>query len=693
MDTSRQPDTPAARGATDMRTPRIFVSHSHHDEAFALRLAADFERAGAYVWIDKHDIKQGDFLKRISEGLAQCDWLVLVETTDSLTSEAVEMEVNAALMRVLYHQMRGVLRCIAAPRDAAIVPALWGPLQYYDATVDYAAAVRETLAAIRDGDARWAARHPASATPIAPVASPSAAPTSPAAGLIARIVTAYTENDWHAVIDRSDLLRSDRLELMTVEVWRMRGRALLELARPAEASAALKAAYDLDTYDLPTVRAYARAERAQGHDAEAEPLYKRAMALADDNETRLDILREYVPTLQALGRWDDALSRTDEALKLRPDDPSWQRQRLTALTHLNRVADAQALAQQIATRPDGSATDWLAFAQAIRAAHPSPADEASDANTRAQITRALDAADRLATRTVTGAPGQPAADPTLAAAIANARRTLLPPPAPPIPADRFPARLASLGFVARKLNGVEVIVPPLSDIPAGPFLMGSNSQEDNAAKPQHTVTLAAYQIARYPVTVAEYACAVRAGAVSEPTQGSWRPITWQEQLKRLDHPIVCVSWNDAIAYVAWLAKTTGQPWRLPTEAEWEKAARGTDGRVYPWGNGWDKTRANTSDGGPGATTPVGTYPSGASPYGAQDMAGNVWEWTNTLYKPYPYSATDGREDRYSTGNRILRGGSWDDGPQVARAVYRYVNGPVVVVGGDGFRVVVSALAH
>src|SRR5262249_37019470 len=103
----------------------------------------------------------------------------------------------------------------------------------------------------------------------------------------------------------------------------------------------------------------------------------------------------------------------------------------------------------------------------------------------------------------------------------------------------------------------------------------------------------AYQIARFPVTVAEYACAIRAKAVREPPKRSSHTIEWRTQLQRLDHPVVNVSWHNAIAYAAWLAKVTGQPWRLPTEAEWEKAARGTDGRIYPWGDLWDQTRANT----------------------------------------------------------------------------------------------------
>jgi len=143
-----------------------------------------------------------------------------------------------------------------------------------------------------------------------------------------------------------------------------------------------------------------------------------------------------------------------------------------------------------------------------------------------------------------------------------------------------------------------------------------------------------------------------------------------------------------VAYATWLAQVTGELWRLPTEAEWERAARGTDGRIYPWGNKWDLAGANTVEGKRGGTTPVGSYPSGASPSGALDMAGNVWEWTSSQYRPYPYNAGDGRERAESTGNRVPRGGAWDVIARFASTAFRTNNSgfvPELVRSNLGFR--------
>ena len=170
----------------------------------------------------------------------------------------------------------------------------------------------------------------------------------------------------------------------------------------------------------------------------------------------------------------------------------------------------------------------------------------------------------------------------------------LPPLGPaPVPANSAPAHhltpmpLYTLGFRGHTVNGVECILPPLCPVPSGVFTMGSDKSRDKAAAddeaPQYPVEVDSFAIGQHPVTVAEYICAVRARAVREPQ--TWRfyhlKVDWATQQAHPDHPVVCVSWKDALAYCAWLAKTTGQSCRLPSEAEWEKAARGTDDASIP----------------------------------------------------------------------------------------------------------------
>jgi hypothetical protein len=215
-------------------------------------------------------------------------------------------------------------------------------------------------------------------------------------------------------------------------------------------------------------------------------------------------------------------------------------------------------------------------------------------------------------------------------------------------------------------------------VPAGEFQMGSDNGEDDE-KPVHTVYLDEYQIGEYEVTNRQYAQCVKAGICSSPANKRYTAQDYER------HPVTDVSWYDANDYCDWVGG------RLPTEAEWEKAARGTDGRTYPWGEGIDCTLANYSgkDNGNdfcvGDTTPVGSYESGKSPYGAYDMAGNVWEWTSSLYMGYPYDVSDGREELSSSDLRVLRGGSWDGNDNYVRSANRGGNGPSLTVIYVGFR--------
>ena len=203
-------------------------------------------------------------------------------------------------------------------------------------------------------------------------------------------------------------------------------------------------------------------------------------------------------------------------------------------------------------------------------------------------------------------------------------------------------------------------------IPAGPFLMGSESDGNipSYEQPQHEVDLPAFYLCKYPVTNAQYAAFIKATKYPKPEKVGWFGL--KPPAQKMDHPVVGVSWNDALAYCKWLSEQTGRPYRLPTEAEWEKAARGEEGRIYPWGNEWEEGRCNNDNGG---TTAVTAYPNGASPYGCLDMIGNASEWTSTLWNDhvsdstylYPYRAQDGRENLQAEGvaYRIFRGGSYE----------------------------------
>lgn len=235
-------------------------------------------------------------------------------------------------------------------------------------------------------------------------------------------------------------------------------------------------------------------------------------------------------------------------------------------------------------------------------------------------------------------------------------------------------------------------------VPPGDFLMGSNDTNTDAnmsEKPQHTVCVSGFWIMRVPVTNAQYKAAVEARACTPPDNNRW------ENPQFAKHPVTDITWYQARDYARWVGG------RLPTEAEWEKAARGTDGRIYPWGNNEPKpTLLNYYGSGLGIWTDVGSCPEGASPYGCLDMAGNVWEWTSSLYEAYPYKSTLGnvseetnnlREDYYENESiredpdlprrRVERGGAFDCKLESVRCAFRSYNTPRHKGRRLGFRVV------
>ena len=428
---------------------RVFVSHHHspEEEVFTARLVDDLKAGGADVWVDDEGINSEDFVRKISEGLAGRQWLVLVLTPASANSPWVQREVNAALNEVTARRMLGVVPLVMTPTPEQDLLALWRPLHRYDAS-------RLGYEAARDG------------------------------------------------------------------------------------------------------------------------------------------------LLGAFG--------------LRPPTPA-------------------------APTP------------------PSP-------------------------------PPQPTPAPTSAVPNPVPRATNFPAPV-------VPEKLARLGYTGVNVTGTPAYIPPLVTIPAGAFLMGSDQTRDPQAAPSefplHWVEVGEFRIAKFPVTVAEYHLAVRAGSVYVWSYNTPKSLSdyWFQNFPF--HPVGGVTWDDAMRYIEWLRRVTGQPgWRLPTEAEWEKAARwdpvGRTSRIYPWGDHFESRRCNSKEQGNNTTTQVDTFrqrlffPGGVSAFGVEDMAGNVWEWTSSWYKPYPYDHDDGREtsplpasghpDTKET--KVLRGGSYQTQARSVRAAGR-----------------------
>ncbi len=274
--------------------------------------------------------------------------------------------------------------------------------------------------------------------------------------------------------------------------------------------------------------------------------------------------------------------------------------------------------------------------------------------------------------------------------------------------------LKDLPFIwKRYLEGQELYPPRLLFegreylyIPAGQFKMGTepkkadelcaqfNDRDVSRGKldpelPQHLVDVEDFYIARYPVTNADYKKFVdeRGHPLNIQDDDLSRPYNWNLQTSKYqpgqeDYPVVMVSWHDARKYCEWLGA------RLPTEAEWEKAARGTDGREWPWGE-WNAENCNC--GLPSVSlAPVGKFsPRGDSPYGVSDMSGNVWDWCSSILRDYPYRADDGREDPDASGARVIRGGAAGPSSLKARCAFRQGNDPNDYGFSISFRVVLT----
>ena len=241
------------------------------------------------------------------------------------------------------------------------------------------------------------------------------------------------------------------------------------------------------------------------------------------------------------------------------------------------------------------------------------------------------------------------------------------------------------GGVDPVVNGTATVseIGSTVSIPEGTFVMGDDNGNADE-RPQHVVSLSAYEIDRFEITVQQYRDFVKSTQFQTGAEKEGKPITrtWQTDNipERWDHPVRFVSWWDADAY----CRSRGK--RLPTEAEWEYAARGSDLRKYPWGNEFDTQRLPHGD-----TSPVGFFSGGVSPFGLYDMAGNVWEWTEDWYDPVAYSTSGVRNPRASkaTDQKAIRGGGYSSTPDDARVTRRIRNFPTTYHPDVGFRCVIG----
>jgi len=232
---------------------------------------------------------------------------------------------------------------------------------------------------------------------------------------------------------------------------------------------------------------------------------------------------------------------------------------------------------------------------------------------------------------------------------------------------------------------------PMMFIPAGEFVMGSSDTDKQASdneKPQHKIYLNAFQIDKFEVTNTQYALCLNAGECKSPSSNA--SVGYQLGYFGLpitkNYPVIYISWFDANNYCKWVGR------RLPTEAEWEKAARGIDGRTFPWGNTWDSDKLHLRGhtppfGSPNDPAEVGSYSSGASPYGVLDMAGNVREWVADWYDAGYYSKTPYSNPSGSNSGqfKVVRGGSWDDSQDYQRVTSRLYSDPNSTNVLTGFR--------
>ena len=638
-----------------MSVPPIFISHSHFDNVLCRRIVAFLRErlgAGADIFFDESELHGGDdWFRRIQHEVIARPIFLVVLSRHSVVAAWVAEETNLALTKAVKDKTRKI---IPVQIDAALTLAeieQFAPIltlrQITHLHEGAPQANWDDLAAILQGQQ----------VPLPPPADPvdraRQQELEQARDLVAQVHDAITQGQYRIATKLGREAVNQPGNERDATLWGELGMALVQIGETTEGMADLDTALKLNRNRPDLLRARAGVLVRQSKYAEALQAWDKAFVATGALSDRMAILNEAYSVLVGAQQWPLVKEVIADALDLAPTDASW-------------LVRRQLLPVQERFQTASAAKHWADALTACEAALQIVPNDPTWQQHRTQAQAALAEEQR-----------QAEVERQRQAAEAERQRQAA-------EAKLLPPTLRGKGFT---MVAGKAIVPPTCTVPAGPFTMGGDPEAYNYASrgtPKVALTLGAFQIGTYPVTVAEYACAVLAEAVPAPTTAG--NVSWAVQQQRLDHPVVCVSWGQAMDYAAWLAQVTGQPWRLPSEAEWEKAARGTDGRVYPWGNQWDNARANTNTGGPGTTTAVGAYAEkgDASPYGVHDMAGNVWEWTTSIWQEQ-YGAVKGENDSDRTSVRVLRGGAWYSDPRIVRAACRNWSGPDYFHINRGFR--------
>ncbi|MBM3127974.1 MAG: TIR domain-containing protein [Chloroflexi bacterium] len=677
---------------------KFFITHSWKDIEFARRLFKDLKAHGVEGWMDDTAVRGGERMaEKINEGLEGCDIYLPIFSPAALESLWCWEEINAAIALANRAGRARKLTIIPIIALKCEIPALLSARLYFDFVERYDAALAELLS---KGFGVTAPIVPTRSVHPAPVEHldepPAAKPKSKTSPV--PVAKAEPPAPPRTALEDAENLYLEALEAFHLEKWQLAAAtfrkvvalqadyedaaAKLKDAERAQRAAELSARYDAATKSIEAGDWHAAIEQLETL-LEIDGGYRDARARLASAKNMLRAADLYMQAREALAakKWNDAVRVLESLLTLAPNYqdaatklteakrwaqlPDLYRRALKAID-VKQWQDAQALLEQVSgvdanyreaktllTRVNEQARQALLAELYDRATQAIDAKKWQDAKTLLEQIQKVDANYR-----------------EIKTLLARAEREL-----------------------ARK----DMIL-----IPAGEFVMGSN--EYDREKPPHKVYVDAFYIARFPVTNAEYKKFVDATKHNVPfADADWaKPYNWDQKARtypkgREDHPVVLVSWNDVVAYCKWAGV------RLPTEAEWEKAASWDDAkkekRVYPWGKDFDKNKCNTKESGIGGTTSVGGYSAkgGDSPYGIADMAGNVWEWCSSRWgknsdKPdfnYPYRADDGREDMQSDDRRILRGGSWLNNVVDARCAYRGGLLPDYRLYSIGFRVAES----